>query len=90
VGAVIVLTGIDTTATQANPVQCFTNYSLGGSTIFYWESQSTGEGNGVTFSWRGALPLPFGQTLVVDIHAVATIHLAGVAFGYVTPDLGIT
>jgi hypothetical protein len=81
-GTPTILLGVDWTASGANPVQCFTALQLappGGN--FYWDSQSTGEGNGVRWSWRGALLIPHGKTLSCVTIAVATINFGGIMWG---------
>lgn len=81
-GVPAILLGADWTATQANPVQCFTQmfYNTGGA-IFFWDSQSTGEGNGVRWSWRGALIIPAGQGVSIVTTAVSAITLGGIMWG---------
>lgn len=53
VEAVGTIEAIDLTFTQAEPVQCFGGFYDAFGSCFYWDSQSTGEGLGVTMSWRG-------------------------------------
>lgn len=78
------LLGVDMTATQANPVQCFASLQLGtGGPIFYWDSQSTGEGNGITFGWRGQLKIDVSVELICTLTAASTITLGIVAWGLV-------
>lgn len=78
------LLGVDMTCTQANPVQCFANIQLGsGGPIIYWDSQSTGEGNGVTFGWRGQLYVSPSVHLNCALTAAASITMGIVVWGLV-------
>jgi len=91
-GGSAVVTGLDVTATQAEPVQCFVRAAcdpIGASAdaIFYWDSQSTGEGNGVWFSWRGALPLFAEDALVIEGDSGSSITWGWVAFGVVVAQM---
>lgn len=83
-GLQAILLGVDWTATNANPVQCFAHltYQPSGAT-FFWDSQSTGEGNGVRWQWRGALPIPVGYGVDCVTTASATIVLCGVMWGVI-------
>lgn len=81
------LTGVDWTATQAQPVHCFTHLALGPEiTIFYWDSQSTGEGLGVRWSWRGDLPLFPGDELIIHGDSSAAIVWSATAWGILAPE----
>lgn len=65
--ALMVIAGIDVTAqngSAAGPLFCSCAI---GTAVFYWDSQSIGEGGGVTFSWRGAHMLFPDETLTVDL-----------------------
>jgi hypothetical protein len=88
-GCTFVLTGIDATATQAEPIQCFFDaqlvYNTSEIATFYWDSQSTGEGNGVWFSWRGAIPLALGEGLNLNGTSSGTIVWAALASGFIVP-----
>lgn len=80
--------GVDWTATQAAPVHCFTHLELAPTgSIFYWDSQSTGEGNGVRWSWRGDLPLEAGEGLRVVGTADGSIQWGAVAWALIQPRL---
>lgn len=81
-GSGFLLLGVDMTCTQAQPVQCFANCQLGvGGPIFYWDSQSTGEGNGVTFGWRGQLIVHPTIELICALTAASSIVMGIVAWG---------
>lgn len=89
------VTQIDVTATQANPVTCFCGFqfrSLGGSTgpYFYWDSQSAGQGNGVRWFWRGAMPLGPTDGVAVVCSSSANIVWGGVISGLVVPRASYT
>jgi hypothetical protein len=89
-GSSLVITQIDGVARNANPVQCFFYaYVLPVGTsagcTFYYDSQSTGEGNGVWFSWRGALPLALSDQLIIASVSSATIQWSHVASGLLVP-----
>lgn len=85
VGQTALILGIDWTATQDEPVQCFTHLLYAGSFLFYWDSQSTGEGLGVRWSWRGALPLAQGQVIQVIGTSSSAIEWSGSWFGLLVP-----
>ena len=88
-GTMPVLTGLDGVASNANPIQCFFwAQSTGSPNVpcqFYYDSQSTGEGNGVWFSWRGALPMPFGTELELFGNSSGTSNWSVTAWGCVIP-----
>lgn len=64
----ILVLGVDITATQAEPVgPLFASAGITDTGPFYWDSQSTGEGLGVTFSWRGQMPVFAGETVYANI-----------------------
>lgn len=85
-GQIVVVQGIDWTATQAEPVQCFTHLEYLGGHIFFWDSQSTGEGLGVRWSWRGSLLLRQGSGInVVGTTGGASIAWGGAWFGITIP-----
>lgn len=73
--------GVDMVAARATvTTQCFCDmYIL--TSAFYHDSQSIGEGGGVTFSWRGQIPLISGQTLTVDGESDSDAHWSVVAWG---------
>jgi hypothetical protein len=84
------ITQIDAVAFNANPVQCFFHVQLipvGASDgpAFYYDSQSTGEGNGVWFSWRGALPVLFEEQVFFEATSSATIDWGCIASGLILP-----
>jgi hypothetical protein len=84
----MVIEGIDWTATQANPVHCFTQLIFDQNNgLFFWDSQSTGEGNGVRWSWRGSLVLEGGQGVSVKGQSDANITWGAVVWGYQTPKV---
>lgn len=86
-----VLLGADLTMTGATGVgPCFASLAIGGVT-FYWDSQSTGEGSGITFAWRGQLPIIGGDQL----HWYASqpgsdLSVSSVMWGYVNPRVVTT
>jgi hypothetical protein len=82
---VAVLLGADMTATQAEPVQVFAHLVGNAGEIFYWDSQSTGEGNGVTFSWRGYYPLEHNDTIDAYVTAASGIIMGIVLWGCLVP-----
>lgn len=89
-----VITGIDFVAWNAQPVQCFFraehwNYSATFGAAFYYDSQSTGEGNGIWFSWRGALPLAPTDTLNCVGTSASNITWGGKVFGIIAPYYGM-
>lgn len=74
-GLVMVITQVDATATGTEPTQLYfelIDHSTGA--IFFHDSQSTGEGLGVMWVWRGAKPLAG----IAGLHARMTI-ISGVS-----------
>lgn len=86
-GIYFVLLGVDITATQDQPVQCWVGLAINGN-IFYWDSQSTGEGLGVTFAWRGQILIQPGEHLKADCTSASTIQWGCVMWGYSLPRRG--
>jgi hypothetical protein len=83
----IVLTAIDATCTIEEPVHCFCRAFTNDDTTFFWDSQSTGEGLGVTFAWRGALYLPRGDYFTVELTTTGALIVMGIcAFGWAAPE----
>lgn len=80
---VFILLGVDWAATIEEPVQCWTGLELNSHGYFWWDSQSTGEGLGVRWQWRGALPMRDGDVFGVYFDAAASINVAGVLWGVV-------
>lgn len=90
IGQTWVLTGLDFTASEAQPVQCFfaAQLWLNGNTFgptFYYDSQSAGEGLGVWFSWRGAITLNTNDAVGIVATSAANIVWGGVLFGVQFP-----
>lgn len=83
-----VLLGGDLTMTGAAGIgPCFASMALGG-VIFYWDSQSTGEGQGITFAWRGQLPLGHGDVITWAAQQPASdLSVSCVMWGYFLPRI---
>ena len=81
----LVVQGIDATAIHAEPVQCWVDFFALDVNSMMHDSQSTGEGLGVTFSWRGALPLGYNAEVKCVCHASAPILWAVTIWGYRVP-----
>lgn len=84
------ITNIDATATQFEPVQAFFQAALWPNSlttgpIFYYDSQSTGEGLGIWFSWRGTLPLAPNDAVSIKGTSVSNLAWGGVISGIVVP-----
>jgi hypothetical protein len=62
---VLVVYGMDAVASQGFPTQCFCSLQAPTPVEVYYDSQSIGEGLGVCFTWRGAVPLEEGQSLLL-------------------------
>lgn len=77
--------GIDFVASGSEPIQLFVNAQGPSGIQFYYDSQSTGEGNGVRFVWRGQLPLHASETLSVNWTASGSIATYCTAWGLVLP-----
>ena len=86
VNALVIIAGIDAVATNgsaAGPV--YTDFFLQG-VDFYHDSQSIGEGQGVTFSWRGAHLLEPGEQLDAQMVCISgeIDSMSAVGWGIIT------
>lgn len=81
-----VVLGIDLTMTGVDTIgPCFCSFAIGGH-IFYWDSQSTGEGLGITFGWRGQIPIQKGDVLIIAADQPSTdLVVSSIAWGYCYP-----
>lgn len=86
-GVTVIVTHIDITATGAEPVQCFAHAEDDIGVRFYWDSQSTGEGNGVSFNWRGLYVLSHLESVYAIITAASSIILGATINGYILPPV---
>ena len=85
-GELWVITNIDSVAKGSSGQQQFCDYLLSPGGDFYHDSQSIGEGGGVWFSWRGALPMYNGDELVLSLQSSDTaVTLSHIASGFVIP-----
>jgi hypothetical protein len=82
---VLLVQGIDVCAYGAQPVHCFANLVSPLGYTFWWDSQSTGEGLGVRWNWRGAIPVRYFQSLTFSATADANISWGGVMWGQTAP-----
>lgn len=80
--AQVVVTCIDITATGAEPVQCFASVQGVIGEAFYYDSQSTGEGLGVRFTWRGQYALDIGERVQLLCTSSAPIDWGAHVDGY--------
>lgn len=80
-----ILLGVDVVASEDEPIQCFFHIDthLGGA--FYYDSQSTGEGLGVYFAWRGMWRLYPTDNVTIFYSSSAVITWSGIAWGMVCP-----
>lgn len=86
-GSASLLQGVDVTATGANPIQCFAHLTSPAGSIFWWDSQSTGEGNGVRWTWRGGLWVRHTQTVTfTGSTASGSINWGGIMWGILIPS----
>lgn len=86
--AVYTLLGIDTVCSGAEPSQITMAFWLGAAaTQFYYDSQSTGEGLGVRFSWRGQLPVRAGYPAGITGNVISgpAVDWSGIFWGLVMP-----
>ena len=74
INSMYVILGCDLVASGSEPVQCFVNLQIPQGVQVYYDSQSTGEGLGVRFPWRGQIPLFYNDTLEVDVSSNASIN----------------
>jgi hypothetical protein len=72
--------GFDFALGPDEPVQTWFT-AANGSSVFYRDSQSTGEGLGVTYAWRGQLPITSGFGLTLACTMFSTISLGWIVWG---------
>jgi hypothetical protein len=84
VGAVLVL-GFDAVASGSEPIQCFIDFQIPTGFQVFYDSQSTGEGNGVRFTWRGQAPLMFDEQLSTTYSSSGAIEWTVNAWGLALP-----
>jgi hypothetical protein len=65
--------GIDVVAAHANPIQCFVEFRVPSAISVFYDSQSTGQGNGVRFTWRGQVPIGPGETISIVATSSASL-----------------
>jgi hypothetical protein len=76
-GSGLLLLGVDWTATQGTG--SYNVYAqVASGPIFYWDSQSIGEGNGVTYAWRGQLIVNPGEQLSCQIVGGSSTAVLGI------------
>jgi hypothetical protein len=83
-----VLLGIDVVVQGANPTQIDMGFGWpAATTYFYYDSQSTGEGNGVRFQWRGQLAFPGSTTITITAISVSGPgpNWSAIAWGLILP-----
>lgn len=87
--ATIVVTSIEMTATLVEPSQWYAEAWLNSVGYpFFHDSQSTGEGLGISFYWRGRLIIDNGDSLhlkLQNISGLTPVDLAHYADGYWRP-----
>lgn len=86
VGMVYVVTAVDMTCTGAEPVQCFANITGILGEIIYWDSQSTGEGLGVSFNWRGFYIVEIGNPFHAAMTSASSIAMGIAINGFKVPQ----
>lgn len=85
-----VLTDVDVIAYDAEPIQMFVRFYIGGDVGIYYDSQSSGEGIGVRFQWQGRAVIGNGDTYGIDAStASGAITWSGHMTGYVISALGV-
>lgn len=75
------LLGVDAAATDAEPIQCFLALGITGCQWFYTDSQSTGEGLGVRWTWRGQIPIYENDVFYYRFSASGPINFGITAWG---------
>jgi len=81
----LLLLGIDVVASDAEPVHCWVGYEIPAGYRAYWDSQSTGEGLGVRFPWRGQVPLLPTEYVVLHLRSDTSIDWSWVLWGLLSP-----
>ena len=81
-GLLAVVTHCDATFTGVSPIQTFFNLVDEIGCIPYWDSQSTGEGNGVTYSWRGMYWVEYTGTFAMVITAAGAGNMSMAMHGW--------
>lgn len=69
-----IILGCDIVASGSEPIQCFVNLQIPTGIQVYYDSQSTGEGLGVRFPWRGQIPLADGEDVSVQFSSSGSIN----------------
>lgn len=69
-----ILCGFDAVAKDAEPTQCFIYVAVAG-VPFYYDSQSTGEGLGIRFTWRGGIPVGADELITVNFQCSGTVPI---------------
>lgn len=85
-GSLWIVTCVDATCTGAEPVQCFCSMTANSVATVFYDSQSTGEGVGVSFFYRGQIVLAHSDDLEVLLTSSATINMGIAISGYVIPQ----
>lgn len=83
-GGCIIL-GLDLVAAGAEPSQCFCSFSVPNNCTIFYDSQSTGEGNGIRFTWRGQIPLGPSESMQVYFSSAMSITWSYAISGLLTP-----
>lgn len=73
--------GCDIVASGAEPVQCFVNLQVPAGQQIYYDSQSTGEGLGVRFPYRGQVPVLPNESFAVQVSSSAAITWYATVWG---------
>lgn len=84
-GVNYVVLGAYYTATGSNPITCFWSLRIPAAFTISYDSQSTGQGNGVRFTWRGQIPMNAGENVAHTCTSSAPIFWCGVIWGILIP-----
>jgi hypothetical protein len=82
--------GMDVVAAHANPIQCFCEFRVPSAISVFYDSQSTGEGNGVRFTWRGQIPISPGESVTIVATSSGSLDWYITAWGLLIANTMVT
>lgn len=85
-----IILGVDFVASGFEPIQCFVNLQVPTGIQVYYDSQSTGEGLGVRFPWRGQIPVLDGEDVTAEFSSSGTINWYVTVWGLASNRLPLT
>lgn len=84
-GTTVLILGFDAVAQGSEPIMCFCQFTAPAGIFLYYDSQSTGQGLGVRFQWRGQSPLFTGEAAEGRGISSGSINWSFSAWGLLVP-----